>query len=305
MEYLWRGDLLGYLRKSRGVFDHYHRGVGRVDHLTTYDMVLFAKQIANGMTFLASRGIIHRDLAARNILLDEHRVCKLTDFGLSYQDFKYGTGNAKKGCIPIKWSAPEILYGHVERLSTKSDVYSWNCLVDITDSYRPQQIRFPADHHVLCIFAREKHDEKVKSVCYSPKKRTNLQQAFVNKSPVKIQGVKRLSLTSFSSDAEPQYKIHRMPKSLLQNLKTRPVTVVHDQKTIWKYECIVADSTDSIKVVLWESIYISCGYTRPFAHGKVRLPTGSLCFVCDHYSHSETAHGKSLWIHQKEQKNYP
>ncbi|PFX12321.1 Tyrosine kinase receptor Cad96Ca [Stylophora pistillata] len=123
MEYLWRGDLLGYLRKSRGVFDHYHRGVGRVDHLTTYDMVLFAKQIANGMTFLASRGVIHRDLAARNILLDEHRVCKLTDFGLSYQDFKYGTGNAKKGCIPIKWSAPEILYGHVERLSTKSDVY--------------------------------------------------------------------------------------------------------------------------------------------------------------------------------------
>ncbi|CAH3155168.1 unnamed protein product, partial [Pocillopora meandrina] len=123
MEYLWRGDLLGYLRKSRGVFDQYHHGVGRVDHLTTYDMVLFAKQIAHGMTFLASRGIIHRDLAARNILLDEHRVCKLTDFGLSYQDFKYGPGNAKRGCIPIKWTAPEILFGHVEQLSTKSDVY--------------------------------------------------------------------------------------------------------------------------------------------------------------------------------------
>ncbi|XP_022804778.1 fibroblast growth factor receptor 3-like [Stylophora pistillata] len=129
IEYLWRGDLLGYLRKSRGVFDHYHRGVGRVDHLTTYDMVLFAKQIANGMTFLASRGIIHRDLAARNILLDEHRVCKLTDFGLSYQDFKYGTGKAKRGCIPVKWSAPEILIGHVERLSTKSDVWSYGIVL--------------------------------------------------------------------------------------------------------------------------------------------------------------------------------
>ncbi|XP_022804787.1 tyrosine kinase receptor Cad96Ca-like [Stylophora pistillata] len=129
MEYLWRGDLLGYLRKSRGVFDHYHRGVGRVDHLTTYDLVLFAKQIAHGMTFLASRGIIHRDLAARNILLDEHRVCKLTDFGLSYQDFKYGPGNAKKGCIPIKWSAPEILFGHVEQLSTKSDVWSYGIVL--------------------------------------------------------------------------------------------------------------------------------------------------------------------------------
>nr|XP_058944108.1 vascular endothelial growth factor receptor 3-like [Pocillopora verrucosa] len=129
MEYLWRGDLLGYLRKSRGVFDQYHHGVGIVDHLTTYDMVLFAKQIAHGMTFLASRGIIHRDLAARNILLDEHRVCKLTDFGLSYQDFKYGPGNAKKGCIPIKWTAPEILFGHVEQLSTKSDVWSYGIVL--------------------------------------------------------------------------------------------------------------------------------------------------------------------------------
>ena len=35
------------------------------------------------------------------------------------------------------------------------------------------------------------------------------------------------------------------------------------------------------------------------------LPMGSLCFACDLYSHSGTAHGKSLWIHQKEQKNYP
>ena len=35
------------------------------------------------------------------------------------------------------------------------------------------------------------------------------------------------------------------------------------------------------------------------------LPMGSPCFVCDLYSHSETAHEKSLWTHQKEQKNYP
>ena len=32
---------------------------------------------------------------------------------------------------------------------------------------------------------------------------------------------------------------------------------------------------------------------------------GSPYFVCDLYSHNETAGGKSLWIHQKEQKNYP
>ena len=69
MEYLWRGDLLGYLRKSRGVFDQYHHGVGGVDHLTTYDMVLFAKQIAHGMTFLASRGVSAQTLSGQHVVL--------------------------------------------------------------------------------------------------------------------------------------------------------------------------------------------------------------------------------------------
>ena len=40
----------------------------------------------------------------------------------------------------------------------------------------------------------------VRAVCYSPKKRVNLQQAFQSKSPVHIKGVKRSLSKSFSSD---------------------------------------------------------------------------------------------------------
>ncbi|PFX11659.1 Tyrosine kinase receptor Cad96Ca [Stylophora pistillata] len=129
MEYLPCGDLLGYMRKCRGIKDRYYLGEGRAQDLDNYDLVLFAKQIATGMVFLGSRGVIHRDLAARNVLLDNNYVCKLTDFGMAYQNFKYGHGNAKKGCLPIKWTAPEVLLGNLAGLSTASDVWSYGIVL--------------------------------------------------------------------------------------------------------------------------------------------------------------------------------
>ena len=57
MEYLPCGDLLGFLRKSRGIVDKYYRGEGEVANLKTYDLVSFSNQIATGMVFLASRGV--------------------------------------------------------------------------------------------------------------------------------------------------------------------------------------------------------------------------------------------------------
>jgi len=57
MEYLPCGDLLGYLRKCRGINDKYHHGEIAAIDLGTYDLVTFAKQIATGMVFLGSRGV--------------------------------------------------------------------------------------------------------------------------------------------------------------------------------------------------------------------------------------------------------
>ena len=71
MEYLVCGDLLGYLRKSRGVHDKYHLGRGSVSKLEIYDLVLFSKQIAAGMVYLGSHGvstIISQNLDCHQIL---------------------------------------------------------------------------------------------------------------------------------------------------------------------------------------------------------------------------------------------
>ena len=70
MEYLACGDLLGYLRKSRGIHDKYHLGQGSVPELEIYDLVLFAKQIAAGMVFLGSRGV--RNLIIQPIRLQQN-----------------------------------------------------------------------------------------------------------------------------------------------------------------------------------------------------------------------------------------
>jgi len=74
------------------------------------------------MTYLHSKKIIHRDLKSANILMDEHNVPKISDFGLarikttSISIMTVGVGT------PL-WMAPEIMRG--DQYNEKSDVYSF------------------------------------------------------------------------------------------------------------------------------------------------------------------------------------
>ncbi|KAL9964757.1 hypothetical protein ACROYT_G028438 [Oculina patagonica] len=124
IEYVPYGDLLGYLRKSRGLNDTYFNNpdIKPKTNLTSQQLMRFAWQIADGMTYLSTRKIIHRDLAARNVLVGEGEKCKVTDFGMSrnvYQDNVYT--KQSRGRLPVKWTAYEaLLYG---TYTTQSDVY--------------------------------------------------------------------------------------------------------------------------------------------------------------------------------------
>jgi serine/threonine protein kinase len=61
--------------------------------------------------------VVHRDLAARNILIGEHKVLKISDFGLSRE----GTYVKKSsGKIPFRWLSIEAIQERT--YSTASDV---------------------------------------------------------------------------------------------------------------------------------------------------------------------------------------
>jgi len=70
LEYLPYGDLLGYLRKSRGHEDAYNSGEKRPNSkLTEKDLLSFAWMIADGMSYLAAKKVSHRNFHILSISL--------------------------------------------------------------------------------------------------------------------------------------------------------------------------------------------------------------------------------------------
>ena len=131
VEFVPFGDLLGYLRKVRGVqdvcyFDSDH--VPKAKLCTSQELMKFAIESAQGMEYLSMKKIVHRDLAARNILVGEGKTCKITDFGMA-RDIRRDEIylRSTRGLIPVKWTAIESILRGI--YTTRSDVWSFGILL--------------------------------------------------------------------------------------------------------------------------------------------------------------------------------
>ncbi|XP_066266024.1 tyrosine-protein kinase transmembrane receptor Ror-like [Branchiostoma lanceolatum] len=96
------------------------------------DRLGFAADVASGLSQLARLKIVHRDIAARNVVINDRKVAKIADFGLSrdvYMSSAYERTNqgGEEELLPLKWMAVESLRDGV--YTCESDVWSYGVLL--------------------------------------------------------------------------------------------------------------------------------------------------------------------------------
>jgi serine/threonine protein kinase len=133
-EFVPYGNLLQYLRTNQRLYTDRTEG-DEEDMTTTYtdlgdikstDLISFAYQIASGMEYLSSLGIVHRDVACRNILVGEGKVLKITDLGMSRETDEVYVQKTK-GRVPLKWMAVESII--TREFTSASDVWAYGVVL--------------------------------------------------------------------------------------------------------------------------------------------------------------------------------
>ncbi|KAG0488987.1 hypothetical protein HPP92_007711 [Vanilla planifolia] len=113
-EYLSGGSLRTLLHKQEG------------RPLSLDKLIAIALEIARGMEYIHSRGVVHRDLKPENILLDQDLRVKVADFGVACKESCCGSsGDVPAGTY--RWMAPEMIKR--KRHGRKVDVYSFGILL--------------------------------------------------------------------------------------------------------------------------------------------------------------------------------
>ncbi|XP_057429715.1 serine/threonine/tyrosine-protein kinase HT1-like [Lotus japonicus] len=112
-EYLAEGSLRAYLHKLE------HKTI------SPQKLIAFALDIAHGMEYIHSQGVIHRDLKPENVLISEEGHLKIADFGIACEEASCDLLADDPGTY--RWMAPEMIkrksYGR------KVDVYSFGLML--------------------------------------------------------------------------------------------------------------------------------------------------------------------------------
>lgn len=127
-EFQTNGSLLDYLR------------INPDDQITPTIMSSMSRQVASGMVYLQSIGIIHGKLMASNLMVGSNNDIKICGFD-SAKVLVDGQREAiSNELLPVRWTAPETALN--QKVTFKSDVWSFGVLSFEIFSYG----RKPYDH---------------------------------------------------------------------------------------------------------------------------------------------------------------
>ncbi|XP_046462720.1 fibroblast growth factor receptor 4-like [Daphnia pulex] len=132
--------------------------------IKTSDLISWSLQITRGMEFLASKKVLHGDLAARNVLLADHGIVKVADFGMARQMKDYDYQKTGEELMPIKWMAIESLTDKI--FSSQSDVWSYG--VVLWEIFSLGKVPYPGMENGWALVTEIQNGHRMEKPEYSP-----------------------------------------------------------------------------------------------------------------------------------------